>query len=79
MGFAVTFKGKDVFRCPAPPSGVQYGNPEFEWRLAAQWSHLDYDNEFRKLHGEKQSEIVAAYRTKQRMDAVVAYANRPKK
>ena len=78
MGFRVTYRGRDVFRCPAPSSGIQYGNPEFEWVLASQWAHRTYED-FRALHGEKQSEIVAAYRTKQRLDAVVTYANRPKK
>jgi hypothetical protein len=43
-----------------------------EWRLAAEESHLTW-REFLDLEGEAQSEIVATYRVKHRIEAVLAY------
>ena len=72
------YKGTDIFQCHTPRSGITFGNPEFEWILAAAWASIPYKR-FRRLHGEEQSEIVAAYRTQKQMESVLAFANRPKR
>lgn len=44
--------------------------PTFEWVLASHWAGYKYF-EFRKLTGKEQSFLVAAYRTSQRIEAVL--------
>ena len=44
--------------------------PEFEWLMAAHWGNHTWP-EFCELDGEQQSVIVAAYRCKIQMDAVL--------
>lgn len=51
--------------------------PELEWILAAVWAHYPY-HEFRRLDGDEQSRIIAAYRAQLLIEAAVAWANRPK-
>lgn len=63
------FKGRDIFKCRVPRSGLTYST-EFEWVLAAQWAHYKQE-EFRELEGDEQSRIVAAYRCHMQAEAVV--------
>ena len=55
-----------------PRSGLEIGDPEFEWRSAAQWAGYRYED-FQKLHGKKQSRIVAHYRDAMQSEAVIAH------
>ena len=55
-----------------PRSGLEIGNPEFEWRSAAHWAHLEYKT-FRRLDGDEQSTIIAHYRVSLQAEAVVAH------
>ena len=74
----MTFRGRDIYKSPAPKSGISYGNPEYEWREAARFAHLPY-HVFRRLAIEEQEAVIAHYRTSGRIEAVIAHANRPKK
>lgn len=53
-----------------PLSGITYSG-ELEWRLAARRAGYRW-HDFRELEGEMQSDIVAAYRTEQQIEAVIA-------
>jgi hypothetical protein len=59
-----------------PRSGISYA-PELEWRLAARWAGYKME-EFQALDGADQSDVVAAYRAQNQIDAVLAWENRPK-
>jgi hypothetical protein len=48
-----------------------------EWRLAARWAGYKIE-EFQALDGQDQSETLAAYRSQNQIDAVLAWENRPK-
>lgn len=54
-----------------PPSEVSYSQ-HFEWREAARFGGVPY-HEFETLDGIEQSRIVAHYRAKQRLDAVLSH------
>jgi hypothetical protein len=54
-----------------PLSGLSYA-PQLEWRLAAAWAHYPY-HQFQRLEGAEQARIVAAYRLKNKMDALLAH------
>lgn len=51
-------------------SGISYA-PELEWIFTSQWAHYKYE-EFEALPGYRQAALVAAYRIKQQMEAVLA-------
>lgn len=56
-----------------PRSGVTYSR-ELEWIMAAVWANYKPDEtDFFALDGERQSTIVAAYRTHNQIEAVIAY------
>jgi hypothetical protein len=55
-----------------PRSGVRY-NLMLEWFLAARWAGIPWFGEFDQLDGEDMALVVAAYRTSQQIEAVVAY------
>jgi hypothetical protein len=54
-----------------PRSGLTM-DPVLEWRLAAQWRGYKWE-EFAALEGEEMSVIVAEYRVKHQMEAVMAF------
>lgn len=65
-----------------PRSGLSYLSdgrriPELEARLAAKAFHYTWE-QFCELPGESQSAVVAAYRSEIRIEALVAYDNRPR-
>lgn len=66
----MTFKGRPIEQWPLEKSGASYSD-QFEWRLAAQDSHYRYAD-FEQLDGDEQSRIVAFYRQRRRMEAVMA-------
>jgi hypothetical protein len=71
--FHATFKGRDVFAYQqVPRSGVRY-HIMLEWFLAARWAGLGWFDDFDQLDGEDMAFIVAAYRTHQQIEAVVAF------
>lgn len=55
---------------PTQRSGVTYSK-ELEWRLAAKWAGYTYED-FCKLDGERQSDHIAAYRSSNQIEAVLA-------
>lgn len=66
----MTFQGKGVFEIRVPLSGIGY-SAEFEWREAAHWANIPW-HAFRTLDGDEQAAIVAHYRARMRLDAVIA-------
>jgi len=44
-----------------------------EWFLAARWAGLNWFDEFDLLDGDEMAFLVAAYRTQQQIEAVVAW------
>jgi len=44
-----------------------------EWFLAARWANLSWFGDFEALDGDDMAFIVAAYRTHQQIEAVIAY------
>lgn len=68
----MTLRGRDIFDIPVPRSGIEVGDPEFEWRSAAQWAGYRYERDFQELHGSQQAIIVAHYRTQMQLEAVLA-------
>lgn len=79
MGFQVTLGNKDIFKCTTRKSSIRYGNPILEWIQAAHWAHYKYFDEFENLPVERQTLIVAAYRTEKQTESALAWRNRPKK
>ena len=77
MGFQVTYKGTNIWKCRTTRSGVQLGSPLLDWAGAAQWWGLDWDK-FLALPSDAQSFRVAVYRTNRQIDAVLAYAHQRK-
>lgn len=59
-----------MFAYEVPRSGIAYA-PELEWRQAARWAGIPYED-FERLPGYRQSAHVAAYRAVNQIDAVVA-------
>lgn len=53
-----------------PRMGASYA-PEFEWREAARWDRLSWQ-QFEALDGEEQSAIVAHYRGHHQLEAVIS-------
>lgn len=53
-----------------PRSGVTYSR-ELEWRLAAAWANYTWE-QFCELDGEQMSAHIAAYRTQNQIDSVLA-------
>lgn len=53
-----------------PRSGLSYA-AEFEWLEAAHWAGYRWEA-FRVLDGDDQARIVAHYRARMQMDAVIA-------
>jgi hypothetical protein len=51
-------------------SGLRY-NQLYEWREAARWAGYRY-SEFESLEGDEQARIVAHYRIRHQIDAVLA-------
>jgi hypothetical protein len=68
--FAVTFQGRDIFSISVPRSGLSY-SPEYGWREAARWAHMDHAA-FQELDGDEQSAIVAHWQCSMQADAVIA-------
>lgn len=54
-----------------PNSGFSYSF-ELEMRFAAQWAGYKWQ-EFLKLEGEEQDEVLATYEAKHRIEAINAY------
>ncbi len=53
-----------------------------EWFLAARWAGIDglqWFGEFDRLDGDDMAFLVAAYRTHMQIEAVLAWAARPKR
>lgn len=71
--FQVTFRGRDVYKCPTLSSGIQFGNFELDYALAAQWWGFRSLEEFRGLDNDIQAHNVAVYRTQKQIEAVLAY------
>lgn len=67
--FLVRFQGRDVFDIKVRRSGASYA-PELEWVFAAIWAGYT-QRAFRRLEGAEQAEIVAAYRCRLQLDAVL--------
>lgn len=55
-----------------PRSGVRY-SIMFEWFLAAKWANLRWFDDFDQLDGEDMAFVVAAYRTNQQIESVLAH------
>lgn len=60
-----------MFAVRVPRSGLRYA-AALEWGLTAQWWGCDWDT-FETLGGETQSFMVAVYRTKHQIDAVLMH------
>lgn len=68
--FQATYKGRSIWDMRTPRSGIRY-SAVFEWLEAAHWD--GYTKEaFEDLNGERQSLIVAHYRTHMQIEAVLA-------
>lgn len=69
----------EIFQHPTRASGIRYGNAETEWILASIWANHTYID-FRDQPVEYQEKIIAAYRVRQQIDAVLSsYANRQRR
>ncbi len=55
---------------PLPRSGLSYA-PPLEWGLTAQWWGCDWAR-FATLDGDTQAFMIAVYRARHRIDAIVA-------
>jgi hypothetical protein len=55
---------------------VRYA-PHLEWGLAAQWWGESWER-FCAMDGDDQAFLIAVYRTKTRLDAVIQWDQRPK-
>ncbi|KPV48012.1 hypothetical protein SE17_40355, partial [Kouleothrix aurantiaca] len=74
-----TYAGKDLWsRSLDPPAGKIRYSAEYELLEAARWRGLTWQD-FDALEGDDQALIIAHYRTAQRLAAVDAWENRPKK
>lgn len=67
----VRYRGKALDAYRTPRSGLSYA-PQLDWALAAQWWHYELEA-FYALDGDEQAYLVAVYRAKHQMDAVVAH------
>jgi hypothetical protein len=77
--FGATFRNRDIFSYRGlPRSGVRY-NIMFEWFLAAKWAGLHWFDDFDQLDGEDMAFVVAAYRTNQQIESVLAHDAHRKK
>lgn len=77
-GFQVTLNGRDIFTCPTRKGDLKYGNPFLEWMQASHWARMTFEK-FRELSVEKQTLIIAAYRTEKQIEAAVSWKNRPRR
>lgn len=68
--FAAKFHGRDVFKINVPRSGISYTSL-LEWVLASIWANYK-PPEFLELDVELQALIIAAYRTNNQIEAVLA-------
>lgn len=55
-----------------PASGITFGNPELEMRLAAQWGHYTFER-FVKLSGDDQAATIAAFRVTNHSETLLSY------
>lgn len=69
--FAVKFRGRPIRRCKVPLSGIQH-NVTLDWELAIQWWNIYTREEFADLDVDDQARMIAVYRLKHHIDAVIA-------
>lgn len=64
------WRGRDIWRERVPRGGISY-SPILDWIFAAVWANYT-PTAFFELDGDEQALIVAAYRSKHQIDAVLA-------
>lgn len=71
-GFDVRYDTTPIMDVSIPVHSKLRYNAQLDHNFAAQWWHIDLES-FRALPAETQEEMIATYRLRHRIDAVVAH------